>query len=308
MNTRTKTGKMTDSRAAKQAKPKRRDIAVVRDVDSLREQVRKWRKKGDTIGLIPTMGALHDGHLALVRAALRDCDRVIATIFVNPTQFAPSEDFEAYPRDEADDIAKLDRLHADLLFAPDVAEMYGEGFSTKIQVSGLTEGLCGATRPHFFGGVATVVTKLFLQALPDKAYFGEKDYQQLQVVKRMVRDLNIPVEIVGVPTVREKDGLAMSSRNWYLTPEERAVAPILHRTLQETAAAVADGETCAKATERGRKALAKAGFARVDYLEICDAATLEPLVKADRPARALAAAVLGKTRLIDNIAVPKRKG
>jgi pantoate--beta-alanine ligase len=303
MGTKTRAGNTAALRAGKPATPKGRDITVVRDVESLRAQVRKWRKKGETIGLIPTMGALHEGHLSLVRAARRDCDRAIATIFVNPTQFAPTEDFEAYPRDEADDIAQLDRISADLLFAPDIAEMYGEGFSTRVTVSGITDGLCGATRPHFFGGVATVVTKLFLQALPDRAYFGEKDYQQLQVVKRMVRDLNIPVEIVGVPTVREKDGLAMSSRNWYLSPEERAIAPVLHRTLQETAAAVAAGEACATATERGRKALADAGFGRIDYLEVCDASTLEPLAHADRPARALAAAVLGTTRLIDNVPV-----
>lgn len=304
MGAKTKTDTSTGSRTGKRTTAKNRHITIVRNVENLRAQVGKWRKKGETIGLIPTMGALHDGHLALVQAARQECDRAIATIFVNPAQFAPSEDFATYPRDEADDIAKLDRLSADLLFAPDVAEMYGDGFSTNVSVSGITKGLCGATRPHFFGGVATVVAKLFLQALPDRAYFGEKDYQQLQVVKRMARDLNIPVEIVGVPTIREKDGLAMSSRNWYLTPEERAIAPVLHRTLQETAAAVSAGETCAKATARGRKILSKAGFSQVDYLEVCDAETLEPLIRADRPARALAAAVLGATRLIDNVPVP----
>ncbi len=282
-------------------------ITVVRDVESLRVHTRAWRKNGETIGLIPTMGALHDGHLALVSAALRNCDRVIATIFVNPAQFAPTEDFEAYPRDEADDIAKLDRLKADLLFAPDVTEMYAEGFSTKVSVSGITEGLCGATRPHFFGGVATVVNKLFMQSLPDRAYFGEKDYQQLQVIRRMVRDLDIPIEVIGVPTVREKDGLAMSSRNWYLTPEERAIAPLLHQTLQETAAAAAEGESCAEAIARGQATLQKAGFARIDYLAVCDADTLAPLDNVDRPARALVAAVLGSTRLIDNIPVPLRR-
>ena len=281
-------------------------ITVVRDVESLRAHTRAWRRNGETVGLVPTMGALHEGHLSLVQAALRECDRAVATIFVNPAQFAPTEDFEAYPRDEADDIAKLDRVKTDLLFAPDVAEMYAEGFSTSVTVSGITAGLEGASRPHFFGGVATVVNKLFMQALPDRAYFGEKDYQQLQVIRRMVRDLDIPVQVVGVPTVRENDGLAMSSRNWYLTPGERAIAPLLHQTLQETAAAAAAGEPCADATARGRAALASAGFARVDYLAICDAETLAPLERVDGPARALVAAVLGSTRLIDNIPVPQR--
>ncbi|MEX2615344.1 MAG: pantoate--beta-alanine ligase [Alphaproteobacteria bacterium] len=281
-------------------------ITVVRDIESLRAHTRAWRKNGETIGLVPTMGALHEGHLSLVQTALRECDRVVATIFVNPAQFAPTEDFEAYPRDEADDIAKLDRVKTDLLFAPDVAEMYAEGFSTSVTVSGITAGLCGASRPHFFGGVATVVNKLFMQSLPDRAYFGEKDYQQLQVIRRMVRDLDIPVQIVGVPTIRENDGLAMSSRNWYLTPEERAIAPLLHQTLQETAAAAAAGEPCEDATARGRATLARSGFARVDYLAICDAETLAPLEGVDRPARALVAAVLGSTRLIDNIPVPVR--
>jgi pantoate--beta-alanine ligase len=302
--TRTDTIAAPSTGGAKTAKSNK--ITVVRDVESLRVHTRAWRKNGETIGLIPTMGALHEGHLSLVQAALRDCDRAIATIFVNPAQFAPTEDFEAYPRDEADDIAKLDRMKTDLLFAPDVAEMYADGFSTSVTVSGITAGLCGASRPHFFGGVATVVNKLFMQSLPDRAYFGEKDYQQLQVIRRMVRDLDIPVQVVGVPTVREKDGLAMSSRNWYLTPEERAVAPLLHQTLQDTAAAVAAGEACADAIARGRATLDKAGFARIDYLAICDAETLAPLDIVDRPARALVAAVLGSTRLIDNIPVPPR--
>ena len=189
---------------------KARTIETVRDVASLRARVREWRRRDESVGLIPTMGALHDGHLALVKAALSECDHAVATIFVNPTQFAPHEDFEAYPRDEADDLAKLGALSADLAFVPPVDEMYADGFATNVAVSGLTDGLCGASRPHFFGGVATVVTKLLLQALPDRAYFGEKDYQQLQVVRRMARDLDIPAETVGVSTVREPDGLAMS--------------------------------------------------------------------------------------------------
>lgn len=278
-------------------------VEVVRDVASLRAKVNAWRLRQETVGLIPTMGALHDGHLSLVQAALQDCDHAVTTIFVNPTQFAPSEDFEAYPRDEADDLAKLTALAADLAFVPPVEEMYADGFSTSVAVSGLTDGLCGASRPHFFGGVATVVTKLLLQALPDKAFFGEKDYQQLQVVTRMARDLDIPVEIVGVPTVRETDGLAMSSRNWYLSPEERAAAPALFKVLNEIAAAMDKGAEAAPAVAEGRRALEDAGFGPIDYIEVCDAVSLEPLERVDRPARVLAAAHLGRTRLIDNVPV-----
>ena len=278
-------------------------LEVVRDVASLRAKVREWRRQDETVGLIPTMGALHDGHLALVKAALDSCDHAVTTIFVNPTQFAPNEDFEAYPRDEADDLFKLQALSADVVFVPPVEEMYADGFSTSVAVSGLTEGLCGATRPNFFGGVATVVSKLLLQALPDKAFFGEKDYQQLQVVTRMARDLDIPVEIVGVPTVREADGLAMSSRNWYLSPEERAAAPALYKVLCDIAAKLSAGQTSAAAIAEGRTVLEAAGFGPIDYIEVCDASSLEPLETADRPARVLAAAHLGRTRLIDNVAV-----
>jgi pantoate--beta-alanine ligase len=278
------------------------DFEVVREIAALRAKVHDWRMKGETVGLIPTMGALHDGHLALVKAALRTCDHAVTTIFVNPTQFAPSEDFEAYPRDEADDIAKLAALSSDLAFVPDVGEMYADGFSTSVSVTGLTEGLCGATRPHFFGGVATVVTKLLLQALPDRAYFGDKDYQQLQVVRRMARDLDIPVSIVGVPTVRESDGLAMSSRNWYLSPEERAVAPTLYKVLQDIATQTGAGAACADAVDAGNASLTAAGFGPIDYVTVCDAETLAPLDRVTRPARVLAAANLGRTRLIDNVA------
>ena len=278
-------------------------LEVVRDVASLRAKVREWRRQDETVGLIPTMGALHDGHLALVKAALDSCDHAVTTIFVNPTQFSPNEDFEAYPRDEADDLSKLQALSADVAFVPPVEEMYADGFSTSVAISGLTEGLCGATRPHFFGGVATVVSKLLLQALPDKAFFGEKDYQQLQVVTRMARDLDIPVEIVGVPTVREADGLAMSSRNWYLSPEERTSAPALYKVLCDIAAKLSAGQTSAAAIAEGRTVLEAAGFGPIDYIEVCDASSLEPLETADRPARVLAAAHLGRTRLIDNVAV-----
>jgi len=280
-------------------------LEVVRDISSLRAKVHEWRRQDKTIGLIPTMGALHKGHLALVKAALHTCDHAVTTIFVNPTQFAPNEDFEAYPRDEAEDLAKLQALSADLAFIPPVEEMYANSFSTSVAVSGLTEGLCGATRPHFFGGVATVVSKLLLQALPDKAFFGEKDYQQLQVVRRMARDLNIPVEIVGVPTVREADGLAMSSRNWYLSPKERAVAPTLYKVLCEIADKLSAGSVSSATTAAGRLQLEAAGFNPIDYVEVCDASSLEPLERAVRPARVIAAAHLGHTRLIDNVPVAR---
>ncbi len=283
-------------------KSKAKTLEVVRDVASLRTKVREWRRRDETVGLIPTMGALHEGHLALVEAALRDCNHAVTTIFVNPTQFAPNEDFEAYPRDEGDDLAKLEALSADLAFVPPVNEMYAGGFSTSVAVSGLTEGLCGASRPHFFGGVATVVSKLLLQALPDRAYFGEKDYQQLQVVTRMARDLDIPVEIVGVPTIREADGLAMASRNWYLSPEERAIAPTLYKVICGIAAKLEKGEASAPAIAQGLTRLQDAGFGPIDYIAVCDAVSLEPLDHADRPARVLAAAYLGRTRLIDNVA------
>lgn len=278
-------------------------LEVVRDLASLRAKVREWRSRDETIGLIPTMGALHNGHLALVQAALNTCDHAVTTIFVNPTQFAPNEDFEAYPRNEGEDLARLQALSVDLAFLPPVEEMYADGFSTSVNVSGLTEGLCGASRPHFFEGVATVVSKLLLQAMPDKAFFGEKDYQQLQVVTRMARDLNIPVEIVGVPTVREADGLAMSSRNWYLTPKERAAAPTLYKVLCEIADKLSAGSDSLGSTATGRMQLEAAGFRSVDYIEVCDACSLEPLEKADRPARVLAAVHLGRTRLIDNVPV-----
>jgi pantoate--beta-alanine ligase len=261
----------------------------------------------ERIGLVPTMGAIHDGHLALVREAKRACARTVATLFVNPRQFAPSEDLAGYPRDESGDAAKLAAAGCDLLFAPDVNEMYRPGFATTVSVSGLTAGLCGPFRPGHFEGVATIVAKLLIHAMPDAAYFGEKDYQQLLVVRRMARDLDLPVEIVGVPTVRAPDGLALSSRNAYLTPAERAVAPALHRTLAETVERLADGTTLA-ADEIARVliALGRAGFQKIDYVAVCDAETLAPLVRVTAPARVLAAAWLGKARLIDNVPVVPR--
>lgn len=280
------------------------DIPVARTIADLRDQVKTWRKDGLTIGFVPTMGALHAGHVSLVDAAWRTCERVVVSIFVNPTQFAPGEDFEAYPRTEAADVEKL-QGKADLVFAPNAAEMYAPDFSTAVTVMEVTKDLEGAARPSHFTGVATVVAKLLLAVLPDKAVFGQKDYQQLLTIKRMVRDLNIPVKIVGGTTLREEDGLAMSSRNAYLSPEERKVAGKLNVILREAAHAVAKGAPIPAATEAGIAALMEAGFASVDYLEIRHAETLDPFAsgKPDGPARILVAARIGKTRLIDNMPV-----
>jgi pantoate--beta-alanine ligase len=256
------------------------------------------------MALVPTMGALHPGHLALVRLAKRRADRVVVSIFVNPTQFAPHEDLATYPRTWDADIAALTELGVHLVWAPTVEVMYPESFSTRIVPQGpAAVGLEDRFRPHFFGGVATVVGKLFLQCQPDIAVFGEKDYQQLKVVTRLARDLDMRVKVIGAPTVREKDGLAMSSRNVYLDAAERAAAPTLHRTLKQCAAAIATGEPINTVLETGRDAITAAGFA-IDYLEARNAETLEPLesVKAG-PIRLLVAARIGKTRLIDNVAV-----
>ena len=278
-------------------------VIDVRTVGDLRNRLGPWRESGETIGLVPTMGALHEGHLSLVMLATNHADRVVTSIFVNPIQFGPREDFHHYPRDQAGDLAKLEKAGADLVFTPDTAEMYPEGFSTKVTAGDLTEDLCGAARPNHFDGVATVVTKLLLQCVPDLAVFGEKDYQQLLVIKRLVRDLNIPVEIIGAPIVREKDGLALSSRNAYLSPAERKIAPLLYQTIFAVAADLAKGRGANDAAEAGRFKLEAAGF-RVDYVAIRDPETLKPLSGPVQQARVLAAAYLGRTRLIDNVAVP----
>jgi pantoate--beta-alanine ligase len=275
-------------------------LEIVRKVADLRAKVAQFRAGHASIGLVPTMGALHDGHLTLARSAKLDNVRVIATLFVNPKQFGPTEDFAAYPRDEAADAAMLERVGVDVLFAPDGPEMYPENFSTSVAVGGLTQTLCGLSRPHFFGGVATVVTKLLLQALPDRAYFGEKDFQQLQVIRRLTRDLNIPVQIVGVPTIREADGLAMSSRNAYLSPAQRKMASALPQIMQETVAELRAGNPAAAILASAKSRLHKSGFDRVDYLELCDEQTLQPIALARPPARLFVAAFMGKTRLIDN--------
>jgi len=279
-------------------------MKIIRTLKALRQETASWRAAGESIGLVPTMGALHDGHMSLVRNARAQNDRVITSIFVNPKQFNQASDLEAYPRDEAADAAKLEAADCDVLWAPDVGEMYPDGFATGVEVTGITDCLCGATRPGHFAGVAVVVTKLLLQSLPDKAYFGIKDYQQLNVVRRMARDLDIPVEIRGIDTVRERDGLAMSSRNWYLTEAEREVAPTLFRVLTNIAEAASSGEDSARAIERGRKQLADKGFGQVDYLEIRDAESFDLVTRPPRrPSRAFAAVFLGKARLIDNVPV-----
>ncbi len=280
-----------------------KSLPIVRTVADLRATVAGWRRAGETVALIPTMGYLHEGHLALVRRGRELADRAVATLFVNPTQFGPTEDLARYPRDEAGDAAKLAGAGCDLLFAPDAAEMYPPGFATSVSVGGVSQGLCGAFRPQMFGGVALVVTKLLLQALPDVAVFGEKDYQQLQVIRRFVRDLDIPVRIEGGATVREPDGLAMSSRNSYLTPVERAVAPALNRALVRAAAALGGGRDAGPVLAEARASILAAGFASVDYIDLRDAESLAPLERVAGPARLLAAAWLGKARLIDNVAV-----
>jgi pantoate--beta-alanine ligase len=277
---------------------------VIQTIAALRKAVGTYRKAGDKIALVPTMGALHDGHMALVEAALNKADRVIVSIFVNPEQFAPTEDFASYPRTIETDLARLRRLRVSAVWAPETAVMYPDGFSTRVAPGGPAyAGLEDAFRPHFFGGVATVVSKLFIQVNPDFAFFGEKDYQQFKVVTRMATDLDLPLQIVGVPTVREPDGLAMSSRNVYLSPEERRKAPLLHRTLQDCAGKIRQGEPLASVMAAGGQFLTSEGFV-LDYLEARNAATLEPVASAKHgPLRLLLAARLGTTRLIDNIPV-----
>jgi pantoate--beta-alanine ligase len=282
---------------------KRERMDIVRSIDDLRRRVADWRTHGDTAALVPTMGALHEGHLTLVRTARESARRVVVTIFVNPTQFAPGEDFASYPRREHTDAELLSVAGADLLFTPSVEEMYPGGHSTRVRVGGPADTLESEFRPGHFDGVATVVAKLLLQALPDVALFGEKDYQQLLVIRRMVRDLDVPVRIEGVPTVREADGLALSSRNAYLTPAERAIAPTLHRTISAVARAVTEGGSPEREASLAADTLARAGFRKVDYVAVRDAETLERVGDASRPARVLAAAWLGRARLIDNVPV-----
>ncbi len=276
---------------------------IERTLAGLRAQTAAWRKAGETIGVVPTMGALHQGHLSLARAARKDCDRVIVTIFVNPKQFNNPDDLKNYPRTEHEDAKKLESIGVDLIYNPDGDQIYPDGFATNVSVEGLTEMLCGAHRPGHFDGVATVVSKLFIQTSADKAYFGEKDYQQLQIVRRMARDLDIPIEVVGCPTIREIDGLAMSSRNLLISDRARVKAPILPEVMEEMRAALADG---AKMTDIQGPAIEKivaSGYNEVEYLELRDGVTLSLMDQSAEGARLFAAAWLAGVRLIDNIAV-----
>jgi pantoate--beta-alanine ligase len=277
---------------------------VLRTLPSLRRAVEPFSAASERLALVPTMGALHAGHLALVREARRRARRLVVSIFVNPTQFAPHEDFSSYPRNFATDLRALTAAKVDLVWAPPADVMYPEGFATRIEPAGAAKaGLEDEFRPHFFSGVATVVAKLFLQVAPDFALFGEKDYQQLRIITQMAKDLDLPLKIVGVPTVREKDGLALSSRNAYLSAAERSVAPTLYRVLHRLAARIKKGEAIPAVLDDGRAEITRAGFA-LDYLEARHALTLAPVTsRQDGPIRLLVAAKLGTTRLIDNMAV-----
>ncbi len=277
-------------------------MLTVRDLNDLRASIAGWRAEGARIALVPTMGALHAGHMALIEAARRPGTRVVASIFVNPKQFGPNEDLSRYPRREGADARMLAEAGCDLLWLPSVETMYPAGFATTISVAGVSDHFDGAARPGHFDGVATVVTKLFHQVGPDAAYFGEKDYQQLAVIRRFVADLNLPVEIVGVPTQREDDGLALSSRNIYLDETERARAVALPRALGVATRAIGRGEPVESVLDDARRALEGAGFI-IDYVALADAETLAPDPEPGRPRRLLAAARMGQTRLIDNVPV-----
>lgn len=279
-------------------------IPIVRTIHDLRKVTAKWRAAGHRVALVPTMGALHAGHISLVELARKNADKVAVSIFVNPTQFAPHEDLARYPRDEAGDMQKLADAAASLVWSPTVEEMYPEGFSTTVKAGSAAADLEGTFRPHHFNGVTTVCCKLFNQVTPDVAIFGEKDYQQLTVLRQMVRDLDIPLKIIAAPTKREKDGLALSSRNAYLSAAERAIAPALFAAISEAALEIASGMSADIATSDAAAKLLAAGFTKIDYIEVRDAETLAVADEAnERPLRLLAAAWLGKTRLIDNVPV-----
>lgn len=280
-------------------------LEIVRTVADLRHRVASWRQDGACVALVPTMGALHAGHISLLTLARRQADKVVASVFVNPAQFAPDEDFAAYPRHEAADAEALDSAGCDLLFAPGIEAIYPPNFATRVQVDGLTEVMEGALRPGHFEGVATVVAKLLIQCAPDVAIFGEKDFQQLAVIRRLTLDLDLPVTIVGGPIVRAPDGLALSSRNAYLADGQRIVAPALHRALVEASAAMSIGKGIARAESIAREAILAAGFDTVDYVETRDPETLARSGPGalEAPARILAVARLGRTRLLDNVPV-----
>ena len=278
-------------------------MQIIRDIAMLRRAVSALKQGGKSVALVPTMGALHDGHLSLVRMGRRVADHVVVSIFVNPTQFGPNEDFAAYPRDEARDAALLAQEGVALLWAPDVATMYPGGHSTHIEVAELGADYCGAARPGHFDGVATVVSKLFNQVRPDIAIFGEKDWQQLAIIRRMARDLDFALDILGAPIARDADGLALSSRNAYLSKEQRGAAVAFPGALKAAAKAIADGANVAEALAKAEADIVAGGFDSVDYVALADADSLERLTAFRKPARLLAAARMGKTRLIDNLAV-----
>src|SRR5258706_5860715 len=277
-------------------------MKIIENAMALRIEISGWRSRGESVGLVPTMGALHAGHIELMHQTRRRCDRVVASIFVNPKQFAPHEDFDRYPREIRSDTEKLSNTGVDLLFAPATEELYPDGFATSIQVSGPGAGLESDFRPHFFSGVATVVAKLLIAAAPDIATFGEKDYQQLLVVRRLACDLGLRTQIVGVPIVREEDRLGMSSRNAYLSPAERAIAGRLNRILTEVGARVHASSAIAECEAFGVSAMRQAGFDAVDYVAVRDAETLAAVTSFKQPVRVLAAVRIGRTRLIDNMA------
>ena len=278
-------------------------MQIIREMDDLASALLPWRKAGQTVALVPTMGALHAGHIALVEAARQNADRVVATIFVNPLQFNDKDDLARYPRQEGEDARKLEEAGCELLWMPTVDQLYPAGFSTKISVSGISDRWEGEHRPGHFDGVATVVGKLFLATMPDVAIFGEKDFQQLAVIRRMTTDLGLPIRVLGHPTIREDDGLAMSSRNALLSAEQRKIAPSLFAVLGDTAAAIATGAEVGSLLTEARSTLTAQGFDRIDYIAYVDGESLEPLGEYRDGGRLIAAAFLGKTRLIDNIRV-----
>jgi pantoate--beta-alanine ligase len=282
-------------------------VQTIRDRDLLKKMVNVLRGKGKRIALVPTMGALHAGHMALVTQAKAIADEVIVSIFVNPIQFGPNEDLSRYPRQEAKDAALLDEAGVTALWLPDVATMYPQDFATTVSVARLGDGLCGAARPGHFDGVATVVAKLLSQVQPDIAIFGEKDWQQLAIIRRMVIDLNLGIEIVSAPIVRDLDGLALSSRNAYLSADERRAALALPHALQDAVTQIEAGAPFVATLDQAKDAILKAGFVSIDYVELVDAASLVPLQNLDREARILAAARIGTTRLIDNFPVWRKK-
>ena len=278
-------------------------MQIIRDASALRAAVKSLKSGGETLALVPTMGALHAGHMALVEEARGRADNVAASIFVNPLQFAEGEDLDRYPRQEAADAAMLEAAGCDLLWLPTAEQLYPDGFATTVSVGGVSERWDGAARPGHFTGVATVVAKLLVSVTPDVALFGEKDFQQLAVVRRLVADLGLPVEVVGVPTVRDLDGLALSSRNAYLSADERSRALALPRALEAAKAAILAGDSVAAALASAKQALVDAGFLKIDYFALVDAATLEPLDAVRGEMRLIAAATIGGTRLIDNVSV-----